>query len=118
MELAACIGVGDEVFLVNIVVCLAYIRVAGWGGGWGCSCYCGLVPDANRVVGSCVKAERGSYFVDKSTGWLWVCRRTLCSTPHPSSRGRAIVPSACMDGRRRPGGAINPRRNETVAVCP
>jgi len=76
MELAVCLDVGDEVFLVNIVVCLAYIRVAGWGGGWGCSCYCGLVPDANRVVGSCVKAERGSYFVDKSTGWLWVGRRT------------------------------------------
>jgi hypothetical protein len=82
MELAVCLDVGDEVFLVNIVVCLAYIRVAGWGGGWGCSCYCGLVPDANRVVGSCVKAERGSYFVDKSTGWLGCTGEPRCSTVH------------------------------------
>jgi hypothetical protein len=110
----------DEVFLVNIAVCLAYIWVAGWGGGWEWRAYHGLTTDANRLGHRCVKAERGRYFVDKSTGCpgsggqvnlVFHCRTAR-------ARGRAIVPSACMDGRMPRGGHKPPEDDVIRAIFP
>jgi len=63
MELIACIGVGGEVFLVNIVVCLAYIRVAGWGGGWG----------LQLLLRTCSRCQQGGRVVCQSGEGFLLC---------------------------------------------